>query len=70
MPKAARARIDYMPGPAAVEALAEAARRWPELNLQAQIDRLVISGMSALSHVHWTPPPLHGRHREKWKAPR
>lgn len=63
-------RIDYAPGPAASDALREAAELWPDLNLQAQIDRLVISGMSALKHQHWVPPALHGRQRQRWRLPR
>lgn len=65
---AARDRIDWMPGAAAKEALAEAERRFPGLRRQALIDKLVITAVSALTHTHWTPPALHGRDRDRWPA--
>ena len=69
MPKVERVRVDYMPGPAAVEALQAAQRLFPNSNTQALIDRLVITGLSALVHGHWKPPPLYGRNRDAWKLP-
>ena len=70
MPKtAARARIDWAPGPAAQAALVLAAERFPELRPQALIDRLVICGLSALMHRPWRPPPLYGKDRDKWRLP-
>lgn len=70
MPKVDRVRVDYMPGPAAVEALQAAQRLFPNSNTQALIDRLVITGLSALVQGHWKPPPLYGRDRDAWKLPR
>ena len=40
-----------------------------DCNTQALIDRLVITGLSALVHGHWEPPRLYGRDRELWKLP-
>ncbi|KRD56084.1 hypothetical protein ASE52_07780 [Acidovorax sp. Root275] len=68
--RARRVRVDYMPGPAAVEALQAAQGLFPNSNTQALIDRLVITGLSALVQGHWKPPPLYGRDRDKWKLPR
>jgi hypothetical protein len=64
-----RVRVDYMPGPAAVEALQAAQGLFPNSNTQALIDRLVITGLSALVQGHWKPPPLYGRDRDAWKLP-
>lgn len=69
MPKTDRVRVDYMPGPAAVEALTRAQAMFPEANTQALIDRMVITGLSALMHGHWRPPALYGRDRDRWKLP-
>lgn len=69
MSKANRVRVDYMPGPAALEALQAAQELHPECNTQALIDRLVITGLSALVHGRWEPPRLYGRDRERWKLP-
>lgn len=67
--RAGRVRVDYIPGPAAVEALQAAQRIYPNSNTQALIDRLVITGLSALVQGHWKPPPLYGRDRDAWKLP-
>lgn len=67
--RAGRVRVDYMPGLAALEALQAAQGLFPNSNTQALIDRLVITGLSALVQGHWKPPPLHGRNREAWKLP-
>ncbi len=67
--RAGRVRVDYMPGPAAVEALQAAQRLYPNSNTQALIDRLIITGLSALVQGHWRPPPLYGRDRDAWKLP-
>ena len=67
--KAKRVRVDYMPGPAALEVLHAALGLYPKGNTQALIDRLVIVGYSALVHHHWKPPSLYGRNREAWKLP-
>ena len=67
--RAGRVRVDYMPGSAAVEALQAAQGLFPNSNTQALIDRLVITGLSALVHGHWKPPPLYGRNRDVWKLP-
>lgn len=70
MPKTDRTRIDYMPGNAALEALQVAAAMFPHSRPQALIDRLVITGLSALKHQHWQPPRyLFGRDRDAWKLP-
>ena len=69
MPRTARARIDWAPGPAAQAALVLAAERFPELRPQALIDRLVICGLSALMHRPWRPPPLYGKDRDAWRLP-
>ena len=69
MSRLSRVRVDYMPGPAAVEALKAAQGLYPNSNTQALIDRLVITGLSALVHGHWKPPPLYGRDRDAWKLP-
>lgn len=70
MPETTRRRIDYMPGPAAQGALDRAAGVYPELRLQALIDKLVICGLSALTFDHWTPPALHGKNRDLWPVDR
>lgn len=67
--RAGRVRVDYMPGRAAVEALQAAQGLYPSSNTQALIDRLVITGLSALVQGHWKPPPLYGRDRDAWKLP-
>lgn len=67
--RAGRVRVDYMPGRAAVEALQAAQGLYPNSNTQALIDRLVITGLSALVQGHWKPPPLYGRDRDAWKLP-
>jgi hypothetical protein len=41
---------------------------FPKANTQALIDRMVITGLSALVHGKWQPPSLWG-HRERWKLP-
>ena len=69
MSKTTRTRIDYMPGATALEALQEAQELHPRDNTQALIDRLVITGLSALVHGHWQPPKLYGRDRERWQLP-
>ena len=69
MSKTNRVRVDYTPGPAALEALEVAQALHPDCNTQALIDRLVITGLSALVHGHWQPPRLYGRDRERWKLP-
>jgi len=69
MSKAHRIRIDYMPCPAALEALQAAQRLHPDHITQRLIDRLVITGLSALVHGRWEPPRLHGQNREQWKLP-
>ena len=68
MPKSDRTRVDYMPCDAAVEALQAAQELYPDANTQALIDRLVITGLSALVHGRWEPPSLWG-HRDRWELP-
>ena len=69
MAKADRARIDYMPCPAALQAICGAQQLYPDHNTQALIDRLVITGLSALTQAHWQPPRLYGRDRDRWSVP-
>jgi len=69
MSKLERTRIDYMPGAAALDALALASDRFPNMNRQALIDRLVIVAMSALNHEPWRPPHLSGHDRDRWALP-
>lgn len=68
MPKTDRVRVDYMPCPAAVTALEAAQALCPNDSTQALIDRLVITGLSALVQGHWRPPRLWGN-RDGWKLP-
>ena len=69
MSKANRTRIDYMPGPAALEALQAAQELHPRDNTQALIDRLVIVGLSVIAHPPWKLPSLWGSDRDRWKLP-
>lgn len=69
MPKCERNRIDYMPGAAALEALAIAGRLFPDTRPQALLDKLVITAVSALAHKHWRAPHLYGSNRDRWKLP-
>ena len=73
MPKTERTRIDYMPGDAALEALALAEDIFPALRTQALIDRLVIIAVSAMhhnvQHKPWQPPGLWGNNRDRWRLP-
>ena len=66
MPKKDRARIDYMPGSAALEALRLAGAMFPNTRPQALLDKLVITGLCAL---HWKAPALYGADRDRWKLP-
>lgn len=68
MPKTDRVRVDYMPCPAAVAALEAAQALYPDSSTQALIDRLVITGLSALVQGHWQPPRLWGN-RDRWNLP-
>lgn len=73
MPKIDRTRIDYMPGGAALDALALAQAMYPKLRTQALLDRLLITAVSALHHsTHhrpWQPPGMWGNDRDRWKLP-
>lgn len=66
MAKKDRARIDYMPGQAACDELDLAADLFPEMRIQALIDKLVITGLCAL---RWKAPSLYGSNRDHWKLP-
>ena len=66
MLKKDRARIDYMPGGAAVDALGIAAAMFPDMRPQALLDKLVITGLCAL---HWKAPALYGSDRDRWQLP-
>jgi len=73
MPKNDRTRIDYMPGNAALDALALAGDMYPDTRPQALLDKLVITAVSALvhdrDHKRWEPPRLWGSDRDAWKLP-
>lgn len=69
MPRTDRSRVDYMPGAAAATALGLAAEMYPQLRTQELIDKLVITGLSALRHKSWQPLYLSGRDRDKWALP-
>ena len=68
MPKNERTRIDYMPGDAALDALALAGEMLPDTRPQALLDKLVITAVSALvhdrQHKRWEPPRLWGKNRD------
>lgn len=66
MTKKPRTRIDYMPGEAAQQALKDAAGLMPSFGTQALIDKLILVGLSALTHEPWKPPALYGKNRDKW----
>ena len=66
---ATRARVDWMPGDAAMEALGLAERLFSNLPRQEVIDKLVITGIWALQQPPWVPPPLFGKHRDRWRLP-
>ncbi len=66
---ATRRRVDWCPGDAAFEALEIGEQLFANLPRQEVIDRLVITGLCALKHPPWAPPPLFGRERDRWKLP-
>ena len=66
MTKKDRARVDYMPGTAALEALGIAGAMFPDMRPQALLDKLVITGLCAL---HWKAPALYGTDRDRWQLP-
>ena len=66
MTKTTRVRVDYSPGAAALEAMQIAQELYPRDNIQALIDRLVITGLAAMS---WKAPSLFGRDRDRWELP-
>lgn len=57
-----------MPGQAAQEAIEAGRELFGLLGTQEIIDRLVITGLSALKH-RWVPPAFHGRDRDTWRLP-
>jgi hypothetical protein len=69
MAKKDRTRIDYMPGQAAIDALALAAAMFPKKRQQALIDKLVITGLCALTWKLPELPKLWGTDRDRWKLP-
>lgn len=73
MPKVNRSRIDYMPGIAALDALALAQAMDPKLRTQALLDRRLITAVSALHywthHRAWQAPGIWGNDRDRWKRP-
>jgi hypothetical protein len=62
-------RIDYTPGTAAEHALQQAEASRPGMNVQAVLDWLVITAVSAIQHGPWQPPSLHGKNRHRWRLP-
>lgn len=62
-------RVDWMPGPAALRALGIAEEMWTGLRRQDVIDRLVLTGLSAVLHEPWREPVLQGRSRYRWELP-
>jgi hypothetical protein len=69
MTKKDRPRIDYMPGPAAMQALQRAAITFPDVRQQALIDKLLITGLCALSWRLPELPRLYGSDRVAWQLP-
>lgn len=70
MPSSAtRRRIEWCPGDAALEALEIGEELFSNLNRQALIDRLVITGLAAYTGRHWCPPPFLGTSRDCWSLP-
>lgn len=67
--KEARTRVDWMPGPAALEGLEIARRVFPHLKTQELIDRVFLTGLYALKQPPWQPPRLDGRDRDVWRLP-
>lgn len=61
------ARIDWIPGPAARQAIDVAGAMLTGHNRQDVIDRLVILGLWVLKHN--APPQLHGNDRHRWRLP-
>jgi len=55
-----------MPGAAA---LAIAGELPPDTRPQAQLDKRVITAVSALTHKHWPAPHMYGSNRDRWKLP-
>jgi hypothetical protein len=70
---AKRPRMDFMPGKAGLQALAELRAIRPDLNRQAVVDYALITALSALRYVQrqgaWAPPVLFGRNRDVWRVP-
>lgn len=62
-------RIDWVPGPAALDALAIAEGLFPGQGRQSVIDRMLIMGVSAYLANHWQPPQFLGRSRHRWRLP-
>lgn len=64
-----KTRIDWVPGAAALDALAIAEECFPNQGRQAVIDRMLIMGVSAYLASHWQPPQFVGRSRHRWHLP-
>lgn len=62
-------RVDWCPGPAALEALAIGEDLCPGRSRQNLIDLLVITGVSALSASPWRPPTFPAASRYRWTLP-
>lgn len=70
MPSSAtRLRIDWTPGPAALEALEIAENLRPHLRRQEVIDMLVITGLAALKYEPFMRPSFSGFNRNTWRLP-
>lgn len=62
-------RIDWYPGPAALQALGVGEELYPQCNRQEVIDRLVITAVSAILAPQWQPPPFPAGTRHRWPLP-
>ena len=62
-------RIEWNPGPAALEALAVGENLFPGRGRQDVIDMLVIVAVSALLSRPWRPPSFPVGTRYRWELP-
>ena len=62
-------RVDWCPGPAAIEALAIGEDLCPGRSRQNLIDLLVITGVSAMLASPWRPPSFPAGSRYRWRLP-
>ncbi len=62
-------RVDYTPSSWAAREIDALLSDEPDLNQQAAIDKLIITGASARRHGHWVPPTFRGCNRAYWREP-